>query len=117
MRELAELGQACPPFWCPVTPRGPGGVPRSPGPRLPCTSCPPSPPAPHSQVVRWFWEVVHSLDEGRKKRLLAFVTGSDRVPIKGLAHLNPPFVISRWGGERGGRGRGEPGGGGGGTSK
>eukprot|EP00195_Chlamydomonas_chlamydogama_P006855 CAMPEP_0202911740 /NCGR_PEP_ID=MMETSP1392-20130828/55763_1 /ASSEMBLY_ACC=CAM_ASM_000868 /TAXON_ID=225041 /ORGANISM="Chlamydomonas chlamydogama, Strain SAG 11-48b" /LENGTH=556 /DNA_ID=CAMNT_0049602365 /DNA_START=33 /DNA_END=1703 /DNA_ORIENTATION=- len=52
-----------------------------------------------SQVVRWFWEVVHALDEAKKKRLLFFVTGSDRVPIKGLAHLNPPFVISRMGGD------------------
>ncbi|GAX73417.1 hypothetical protein CEUSTIGMA_g869.t1 [Chlamydomonas eustigma] len=51
------------------------------------------------EVVTWFWEVAHSLDEGRKKRLLFFVTGSDRVPIKGLAHLNPPFVISRMGGD------------------
>ncbi|KXZ42806.1 hypothetical protein GPECTOR_117g371 [Gonium pectorale] len=32
-----------------------------------------------------------------EKRLLFFVTGSDRVPIKGLAALNPPFVISRAG--------------------
>jgi hypothetical protein len=47
------------------------------------------------QVIRWFWEVVHSLSHDQKRRLLAFVTGSDRVPIKGLAHLNPPFVISR----------------------
>ena len=80
---------------------------------LSLTENPPSPaPPPPSQVVCWFWEVVHSLDEGRKKRLLAFVTGSDRVPIKGLAHLNPPFVISRWGGERGMRGRGGEGEGG-----
>jgi ubiquitin-protein ligase E3 A len=52
-----------------------------------------------SQVVRWFWEVCHALDESRKKRLLAFVTGSDRVPIKGLGHLNPPFIISKMGGD------------------
>lgn len=48
-----------------------------------------------SQVVRWFWEVVNALTQAQKKRLLFFVTGSDRVPIKGLAHLNPPLVISR----------------------
>jgi hypothetical protein len=45
--------------------------------------------------VRWFWEVAHALAEEAKKRLLFFVTGSDRVPIKGLGHLNPPFVVSR----------------------
>ncbi|GLC35097.1 hypothetical protein PLESTM_000279200 [Pleodorina starrii] len=50
-----------------------------------------------SEPVRWFWEVVHALPPASQKRLLFFVTGSDRVPIKGLAHLNPPFVISRAG--------------------
>ncbi|WIA41938.1 hypothetical protein OEZ86_009249 [Tetradesmus obliquus] len=49
----------------------------------------------HSTSIRWFWEVVHSLDDAQQKRLLFFITGSDRVPIKGLAHLSPPFVISR----------------------
>lgn len=34
------------------------------------------------QPVRWFWEVVHAFSETKKKRLLFFVTGSDRVPIK-----------------------------------
>ena len=43
----------------------------------------------------WFWEAVHGFTEAQKKRLLAFVTGSDRVPIRGLASLQPPFVISR----------------------
>ena len=45
--------------------------------------------------MTWFWEVVHGFSEEQKKRLLFFVTGSDRVPIKGLASLQPPFVISR----------------------
>ncbi len=48
-----------------------------------------------TQVVTWFWEVVHGFSEEQKKRLLFFVTGSDRVPIKGLASLQPPFVIAR----------------------
>ena len=47
------------------------------------------------QVIVWFWEAVHGFTEAQKKRLLAFVTGSDRVPIRGLASLQPPFVISR----------------------
>jgi hypothetical protein len=46
-------------------------------------------------VVRWFWDVALSLSDSRKRQLLFFVTGSDRVPIKGVGHLNPPFVISR----------------------
>jgi ubiquitin-protein ligase E3 A len=43
-------------------------------------------------------QVVHSLDEPQRRRLLFFITGSDRVPIKGLAHLTPPFVITPNGG-------------------
>ena len=34
----------------------------------------------------------------QKKRLLFFATGSDRVPIKGLSHLN--FCIAKNGGDR-----------------
>eukprot|EP00878_Enallax_costatus_P031309 GHUV01034231.1.p1 GENE.GHUV01034231.1~~GHUV01034231.1.p1 ORF type:complete len:159 (-),score=19.32 GHUV01034231.1:358-834(-) len=44
-------------------------------------------------------QVVHALDDDQQKRLLFFITGSDRVPIKGLGHLSPPFVISRNGSE------------------
>ena len=55
------------------------------------------PPGLLLQVVRWFWETLHhDLDEEGKRRYLFFVTGSDRVPIKGLGHLNPPHVISKW---------------------
>eukprot|EP00877_Chromochloris_zofingiensis_P010517 jgi/Chrzof1/5719/Cz16g12280.t1 len=50
---------------------------------------------PSHQVITWFWQVVHALDDAQKKRLLFFITGSDRVPIKGLSHLSPPFVISK----------------------
>ncbi|KAH9320478.1 hypothetical protein KI387_015117, partial [Taxus chinensis] len=46
-----------------------------------------------SRIVREFWEIVHSLDEENRKKLLFFSTGSDRAPIKGLANLR--FVISR----------------------
>ena len=49
------------------------------------------------QVVKWFWQVVHGLQQEQQKQLLFFVTGSDRVPIKGLASLTPPFTISRAG--------------------
>lgn len=46
-----------------------------------------------SPVVVWFWEIVHSLPENMKRRLLHFCTGSDRVPIRGLASLG--FKIQR----------------------
>ena len=38
-------------------------------------------------------KIVHSLDEENKRKLLFFVTGSDRAPIKGLANVR--FVISK----------------------
>ena len=46
-------------------------------------------------TIRSFWNVVHSLDATQQRQLLAFVTGSDRVPIKGLATLS--FCIQRAG--------------------
>lgn len=35
-----------------------------------------------------------------RRQLLAFVTGSDRVPINGLGALHPPFVIHKNGDAR-----------------
>jgi len=49
------------------------------------------------RVIRWFWEFAHGLTEGRKRKLLSFVTGSDRVPIRGFADLIPSFTITRGG--------------------
>ena len=36
---------------------------------------------------RWFWEAVHNMDLEDKRRLLQFTTGSDRIPVGGLAKL------------------------------
>ncbi|KAJ3105022.1 hypothetical protein HDU97_008630 [Phlyctochytrium planicorne] len=46
-----------------------------------------------TQIIKDFWEVVHSLNNEDRRRLLFFVTGSDRVPVGGLSKLQ--FVISR----------------------
>ncbi|KAJ1539121.1 Ubiquitin-protein ligase E3A, partial [Cladochytrium tenue] len=48
-----------------------------------------------NSTVRAFWAVAHTLDEPAKRRLLRFVTGSDRAPVGGLARL--PFVLARAG--------------------
>jgi alpha-tubulin suppressor-like RCC1 family protein len=40
-----------------------------------------------SKVVQWFWDVVSSFTEKEKRNLLFFVTGNDRVPLKGLSSL------------------------------
>jgi ubiquitin-protein ligase E3 A len=49
----------------------------------------------HCFIFRWFWDVVHNFSMEQKKRLLMFITGSDRVPIGGLAKLK--LVIARQG--------------------
>ncbi|XP_013380090.1 ubiquitin-protein ligase E3A-like [Lingula anatina] len=49
------------------------------------------------RTVRAFWEVVHQMTHDQKRQLLHFITGSDRVPLKGLSHL--PIVIQRNGGD------------------
>jgi ubiquitin-protein ligase E3 A len=38
-------------------------------------------------VNRNFWEVFYEFSDEEKKQLLAFVTGSDRVPVGGLSKL------------------------------
>jgi len=37
--------------------------------------------------VKWFWEAVHSMTLEDKRKLLQFTTGSDRIPVGGLAKL------------------------------
>jgi hypothetical protein len=36
-------------------------------------------------VIAWFWKIVSGYPETMKRRLLQFITGSERVPIKGLS--------------------------------
>lgn len=42
--------------------------------------------ATHS-AVKDFWEIVHEYDDGRKRKLLEFVTASDRVPVGGMENV------------------------------
>ncbi|KAF8925867.1 hypothetical protein BGZ52_006373, partial [Haplosporangium bisporale] len=50
--------------------------------------------SPQHGLIKEFWEVVHQdLTPEQHKQLLVFVTGSDRVPIRGLKDLM--FVIQR----------------------
>lgn len=44
-------------------------------------------------TIRMFWDVVKEFSNEQKQRFLAFVTGSDRVPLKGLGSLG--FTIIR----------------------
>ncbi|ORY20885.1 HECT-domain-containing protein, partial [Neocallimastix californiae] len=44
-------------------------------------------------VIKNFWEIVHAMTYDQKKKLLMFVTASDRVPLKSLGNLT--FVIQR----------------------
>jgi len=46
-----------------------------------------------SPAVRTFWRVVHGFSEEKKRKLLRFVSGSDRVPIRGLSDVR--LVVQR----------------------
>ncbi|ORX97741.1 HECT-domain-containing protein [Basidiobolus meristosporus CBS 931.73] len=49
--------------------------------------------SPEHYVIRNFWSIVHELSHDQQKKLLIFVTASDRVPVKGLGTVT--FVIQR----------------------
>ncbi|KAF9374316.1 putative E3 ubiquitin-protein ligase HTD2, partial [Mortierella sp. AD011] len=50
--------------------------------------------SPNHTLIKEFWEIVHEdMSAEQHKQLLVFVTGSDRVPIRGLKDLM--FVIQR----------------------
>ncbi|KAA8916069.1 hypothetical protein TRICI_001792 [Trichomonascus ciferrii] len=46
-------------------------------------------------VVRWFWKYFKSLPPDTQRKLLMFVTGSDRIPATGIANMS--FRISKIG--------------------
>ncbi|EDO16057.1 hypothetical protein Kpol_1067p30 [Vanderwaltozyma polyspora DSM 70294] len=48
-----------------------------------------------SQVISWFWEILQGWDHKLQKKMLQFVTGSDRIPATGISTL--PFKIARVG--------------------
>eukprot|EP00730_Choanoeca_flexa_P006044 TRINITY_DN12072_c0_g2_i5.p1 TRINITY_DN12072_c0_g2~~TRINITY_DN12072_c0_g2_i5.p1 ORF type:complete len:735 (+),score=151.15 TRINITY_DN12072_c0_g2_i5:133-2205(+) len=52
---------------------------------------------PEHPTVQAFWDVVLNFDEKQKRLFLAFVTGSDREPISGLASIK--MCIQRNGGD------------------
>jgi ubiquitin-protein ligase E3 A len=47
----------------------------------------------HHSLIQAFWTMVHDMTLEQKKKLLIFVTASDRVPLKGLGQLQ--FIIQR----------------------
>lgn len=49
--------------------------------------------SPDDQNVKWFWEVIHELDEDLKRKFLKFTTGSDRSPLRGLGELNMIIMV------------------------
>ncbi|NWI67889.1 HERC4 ligase, partial [Todus mexicanus] len=40
------------------------------------------------RTIRKFWAVFHKLPEEKKKMLLAFLSGSDRIPVSGVEHFH-----------------------------
>ncbi|VEL35807.1 unnamed protein product [Protopolystoma xenopodis] len=48
-----------------------------------------------SPVIQNFWSVLHEMDREQQKQLLQFATGSDRIPLGGMAKMR--FVIAKQG--------------------
>ncbi|CAF0972553.1 unnamed protein product [Adineta steineri] len=42
---------------------------------------------PNDQFIKWFWQVIEEMSSDKQRRLLLFVTGSDRMPIGGLSEM------------------------------
>lgn len=53
---------------------------------------------PQTPVVRHFWEIANAYSQEDKRKLLFFITGSDRTPVSGLASLQ--LVIAKGGGDK-----------------
>ncbi|UJR25736.1 hypothetical protein I4U23_007086 [Adineta vaga] len=48
---------------------------------------------PNENFIKWFWQVVEEMSSEKQRRLLLFVTGSDRMPIGGLSEMT--FKIAK----------------------
>lgn len=44
-------------------------------------------------VIRAFWEVLNEFNEDDKKKFLLFLTGSDRIPIRGMKAIKVILII------------------------
>lgn len=45
-------------------------------------------------VVRWFWKWAEGLEVEKQKKLLRFITGSDRIPATGISNMNFKITFS-----------------------
>ncbi|SCV03260.1 LAMI_0H06722g1_1 [Lachancea mirantina] len=54
--------------------------------------------AENSKVIVWFWAVFSEFTSLERRKLLAFVTGSDRIPATGISTI--PFKITRAGADK-----------------
>lgn len=48
----------------------------------------------NSKTIVHFWSIVHKMSIENKKKLLIFVSGSDRVPAGGLANLKLKIILN-----------------------
>lgn len=51
-------------------------------------------------VIQWFWDAFRHADAKKQRRLLSFITGSDRIPAMGAASLVIKVACLGWGNER-----------------
>lgn len=55
--------------------------------------------AENDPVIKWFWSFFKSLNDKNQRKLLVFVTGSDRIPATGIANMT--FRITKAGEDSG----------------
>lgn len=53
--------------------------------------------SPTSPIIGWLWDTLDALSSEERRAFLAFVTGSDRVPVSGLGSVR--MVVQRNGGD------------------
>lgn len=58
--------------------------------------------APQEKQVKWFWETFEAANPTNQRKLLAFITGSDRIPAMGATNLVIKIQLLNTGESRGG---------------
>lgn len=47
---------------------------------------------PEDEIIKYFWEFFYEMKSLKKKRLIQFITGNDRLPVGGSTSLNMIIV-------------------------
>jgi len=48
-----------------------------------------------SPIIKWFWEIIQTLNSIQKAKVLQYVTGTTSLPSNGFKGIHPEFEISK----------------------